>query len=365
HDPSDFDYNADYSNFSTEDCDGDLPYAKIYIPIFYFVIFFTGLFGNVFVIAAMTLKQTTKRLVDIFVINLAVADLVFVFTLPLWSVSAAFDDQWLFGGVLCKLSSYVIAVNRYSSIFFMTGMSVDRYMAVVKLLDSKFIRTRRCILITCTIIWIISLVMGIPSLVYRDLSTQDSEHTYCIEDQDSIIFKGISLASLFLAFVLPVIIILFCYCSISARLYSHFHHANRYDQKRKKTLKIIFTIITAFVCSWLPFNTFKTLYLLFSFQGKMPPCRVGILRQGLTITACFAFLSSCVNPIIYTFLDNHFRKRAHRLLVKALGRYTERRNSFGESWASETSSTFVSRIRANSVKELQNMNKTQQNTIPT
>ncbi|XP_078497376.1 putative G-protein coupled receptor 25 [Lissotriton helveticus] len=294
-----------YENSIMWDCqDEKLPHGYIYLPIFYSISFFIGFLGNIFVIVLMVRKQGPRRLVDTFVINLALADLVFVCTLPLWSATAALDNQWYFGNALCKVSSFVIMVNRCSSILFLTGMSVDRYLAIVKLLDSRCVRTRKCVLTTCIAVWAISFVMGIPSLVYRKVWTsEDTGSAFCMEDMstEACIIK---LVSLLFTFVLPLSTILFCYCSILVRLSTHVYQGKR----TKNSLKIIFTIIGAFICSWLPFNLLSVIFLFSKLEWIALSCSTTTsLKWALTITACFAFMNSCVNPIIYIFLDRYFR----------------------------------------------------------
>uniref|UniRef100_A0A8C8SCL9 Probable G-protein coupled receptor 25 n=1 Tax=Pelusios castaneus TaxID=367368 RepID=A0A8C8SCL9_9SAUR len=342
-------YDDDYSNRDNICPPQDLTYSYIYIPILYFIAFFIGFTGNLFVIVLMAKKRGSKRLVDTFVLNLAVADLVFVCTLPLWAVSAAHDNKWHFGEVLCKLSSYIISVNRYSSILFLTGMSVERYLVVLKRLNSKSIGTKKCMIAACGCIWAISLFLGIPSLIYRKLSPAEDNAGDLCEDEDSITFQVLSLALLILTFLLPLGVILFCYCSISVKLLNHIS----LGKGTKKSLHIIFTIIGAFVGCWLPFNAFKT-FLFFSsvFQEADLSCPAFMaLRWGLAISVCLAFLNSCVNPIIYTLMDRHFRRQ---VLVQRLqfcgASQTETRQNVIMSFSSATESSllFVNRNKPSS-----------------
>ncbi|XP_043932357.1 LOW QUALITY PROTEIN: probable G-protein coupled receptor 25 [Protopterus annectens] len=323
-------------------------YLEIFIPILYTVTFIVGCLGNIFVIIVMSFRKSTRRLVDTFVINLALADLIFVFTLPLWSVFAATDNHWHFGDSLCKLSSYIIAVNKFSSIAFLTCMNVDRYLAVVRLLDTRFVRNRRCILIACVTIWLVSLIMGLPSLIYRYFcSDGESTRKLCLEETHSAFFNAFSLSSLLLMFVVPLTIILFCYGSIYMRLYTCFEMA-KVEIKHNNSLKIVFIIVTAFICSWLPFNVFKVIWLMemttLSCQG------IETVKWGLTCTACFAFFNSCMNPIIYMSLDCHFRLQAVQLLLHAF-RNCHKQNRVSSGCSSNSSGTdsmipFRSRITA-------------------
>ncbi|XP_060089273.1 probable G-protein coupled receptor 25 [Heteronotia binoei] len=332
-------WSTDYSGVGSDDiCPlQELPYAHIFIPTLNFITFFTGFFGNLYVILLMARKQGSKRLVDTFVLNLAVADLVFVCTLPFWALSVALG-YWCFGEVICKLSSYTISVNRCSSILFLMGMSVERFLVVMKHWDSRSTGTKKSIGISCGCIWVVSLLLGIPSLVYRKLiPMKDTSQPLC---QDEVPSTTFSLVLLILTFLLPLGVILFCYCSIFFKLRGHISRGNR----RNNALKIIFAIIGAFICFWLPFNTFNTFLIFAVSQDLYLSCPVQTaLRWGLAITACLAFTNSCINPIIYVFMDQHFRQQALKNCPTFCSKGSKMQNSALSFSSTESSLLFANK----------------------
>ncbi|XP_069797848.1 probable G-protein coupled receptor 25 [Narcine bancroftii] len=312
------------------------PLLNIFISVFYYLIFVIGSFGNIFVILIMVFKEKRRRrLVDTFVINLAIADLIFVFSLPLWAISAGNNYQWTFGNELCKISSYIIAVNRYSSIFFLTCMSIDRYLAIVKLLDFVHIRTQDYAMKISVVVWVTSMLLAIPSAYFKKLV--HCNETYCKDDLTSRFNQGFSLIAICLTFALPVVVILFCYCSILNRLRGHYDHSKNSLQRRENTLKIIFAIVFGFILSWMPFNIFKAITLCLQFSDVGWP----IASYGLATASCLAFINSCMNPIIYAFLDRNFRLRARRLFSCIFGSIRKRGNSFGSVSMVTDSSTIA------------------------
>lgn len=299
-------FTPDYFGSGSDSCSQELPFANAFIPILYFMTFIIGFFGNLFVILLMARKRGRKRLVDTFVLNLAVADLIFVCTLPFWALSKALG-YWCFGEGLCKLCSYTISVNRCSSILFLVGMSVERFLVVTKQRDSRSVGTKKITGMSCGCIWVASFLLAIPSLIYRKLiPTEDTGKSLCEEEEPSIAYN---LVFLILTFLLPLGVILFCYCSIFSKLRGHISLSKR----RNNALKIIFAIIGAFLCSWLPFNTLNAFLIFTVMQDVTLSCQALItFRWGVTISACLAFTNSCINPIIYVFMDQHFRHQVTR-----------------------------------------------------
>ncbi|NXE54101.1 GPR25 protein, partial [Casuarius casuarius] len=147
---ADYDYPAWANATETEErfSRWELSYTTIFIPILYSFIFLLGFVGNLFVIVLMAKKRGNKRMVDTFVLNLAVADMIFVCTLPFWVVAGACGNRWQLGEGLCKLSSYAITVNRCSSILFLTALSVERYLVIKKVLDTKTTGSKKHIFVT-------------------------------------------------------------------------------------------------------------------------------------------------------------------------------------------------------------------------
>ncbi|NXL54414.1 GPR25 protein, partial [Podilymbus podiceps] len=147
---ADYDYPLVTNVTGTEEVfsEWEVFFTTVFIPILYSFIFLLGLAGNLFVIVLMAKKSGGKRMVDTFVLNLAVADIIFICTLPFWVVAGARGNRWPLGEGLCKVSSYAIAVNRCSSILFLTALSVERYLVIRKALDTKTVGSRRHVRIT-------------------------------------------------------------------------------------------------------------------------------------------------------------------------------------------------------------------------
>ncbi|XP_072309059.1 G-protein coupled receptor 15 [Eucyclogobius newberryi] len=320
-------YFYNYSENSTEYVEMNKssdPVGLVLVPLLYYLIFFSGFFGNLSVVCVLGSGcRRGGRLVDTFIVNLALADLIFVLTLPLWAISAGRGDAWEFGeggDLLCRLSSYVICVNRYSNVFFLTCMSVDRYVAVVKLMDSRHLRSSRCIYLTCLVVWLTSLLLGVPSLMYREL-VNHGEIPVCVDKDDSKFFSVLTLFMTLFMFIFPVLIIVFSYGTIAVHLNRHCAAAAnpRAEARRRHSLKMLLVIIVVFILSWLPYNVFKTLTTV----NRLTDVYVGgerSLEIGLLVSSCLAFFNSCVNPVIYFCLDHHFRQRAVLLLKRCTGK---------------------------------------------
>ncbi|KAE8627914.1 hypothetical protein XENTR_v10007217 [Xenopus tropicalis] len=309
-----YDEYSDYDNDTEPDCqDENLPHGHWILPTLYLIFFFFGLTGNAIVIAIVS--RRSSRRADIFILHLAISDLLFVLTLPFWASSLALGGQWSFGVHMCRASGFIIAVTRCASSLLMAIMSVDRYLAVIGGHRIHPFRTRTCSLGACCAIWLLSLVTGIPPLVFRNLV-----ENVCVESSESRLSVGIKLATLFLTFVLPLTVVAFCYSCMAKHLWNYFGGPQNVaggkakPRRRHSWLRIVSCVVAAYSLSWLPYNTLSTVRLVAEL-GEGFPCHTTVaINQALSATAAIAFANSCTNPLIYSILDAGFRHRTKQTL---------------------------------------------------
>ncbi|XP_028582399.1 G-protein coupled receptor 15 [Podarcis muralis] len=333
---SSYDYYF-YTDSPEDNCSAvELPYKHIFLPALYTIVFLVGIAGNALLIGALIFKRQVQRLIDIFIVNLAVSDFIFLITLPFWVDKERTSGLWRSGSFLCKGSSYTISVNMYCTVFLLTCMSSDRYLAIMYPSVARRIRTKLYSIILCTCVWILSCLLGLPTLLSRELRRYDNS-TYCVDKEITSTHRIGSLLLLILAFFVPLFIILTFYCSITKKLCVHYQKSGKHDKKLKKSIKIVFTVVIIFVLSWAPFNIFKFLALMSAIQELKPPFCLPykVAHIGMELSGPFAFANSCTNPFIYYFFDDYIRRAMMQCITPCT-----KANNFGTS--SDSSDTRLS-----------------------
>uniref|UniRef100_A0A8C9QY19 G-protein coupled receptors family 1 profile domain-containing protein n=1 Tax=Scleropages formosus TaxID=113540 RepID=A0A8C9QY19_SCLFO len=322
---SDFFFNDSFmTNFFnlSEPMDDILSGFHTFLITAYTLVFFFGTVGNILVICIVLKKHQRQRLVDIFIGHLAVADMVFLITLPLWTASLSLHGLWPFGNFMCKLASYVICVNMFSSIYFLTCMSVDRFMAIVLALDTRRVRTKRYAQGTALFVWLFSMGLGIHVFFFRAVDGNG----HCVDDL-SLAKTVFSLLIRVIAFLLPLLTIGICYTSVAIKLHQHFQQNNRVEWKKRRSLRVGLWILALFLLAWLPFNVLVTIQTLRE-SGYLDLDPDTKLEHGLALATCLAFSNSCINPFIYFWLDGCMRRQLLGLLpYKVAGMASRRRSS--------------------------------------
>lgn len=129
--------------------------------------FVLGFPGNLFVVWSVLCRVKKRSVTCVLVLNLALADAFVLLSAPLFLRYLAGGRGWEFGSVTCKLVHYLSSVNMYVSIYLISLMSMDRWLAVSKPFLSQRMRTKRSLLVLLMAVWILAFVLSLPMPFYR------------------------------------------------------------------------------------------------------------------------------------------------------------------------------------------------------
>uniref|UniRef100_A0A4W3HQ72 G-protein coupled receptors family 1 profile domain-containing protein n=1 Tax=Callorhinchus milii TaxID=7868 RepID=A0A4W3HQ72_CALMI len=266
-----------------------------FIVLFIFsLIFCLGVLGNSLVITVLTRSNQGKprSTTNIFILNLSIADLSYLLLCIPFQATYYVLPQWIFGGFICKSVHYFFTVSMLVSVFTLSAMAVDRYIAIVHSRKSSCIRVSRNAWASVVFIWSLSLAVASPVAYYHMLVYKDHHGPFCWENWSVLRHRQVYRVLTFLVgYLLPL-------CLISTRRFSQSTVGLRKSKRKlgKCIIKVVFCV------SWLPHHVIN----LWSEFGQFPLTEASF---AFRIAAhCLAYSNSSVNPIIYAFLSENFRK---------------------------------------------------------
>lgn len=124
-----------------------------------FLFFCFGLMLNIGVIVMIINLEELSSLSNYLLLNLFVSDLVFAFTIPL-----DLTANWL-NANLCKMIQYTNYISSHSSFFTLVLVAFERFVAITRPLRHICLRRRVCLLFYLTVIWALSILFSIPTLM--------------------------------------------------------------------------------------------------------------------------------------------------------------------------------------------------------
>lgn len=309
------------SDFTKTDFIGDgAAFVRIIISVIYSLVCALGLVGNLLVLYLMKSKQVWKKSsINLFVTSLAVTDFQFVLTLPFWAVENALDFTWPFGKAMCKIVSYVTAMNMYASVFFLTAMSVARYCSLASALKGRRRRTRCCPARCVSVfIWFAAVSAALPHAVFSTTATVSNEDLCLVKfpetNGSAQFWLGLYQSQkVLLGFLVPLGIITACYLLLLRFITSKNINTSSAKRRAKVTRSVTIVVLSFFLC-WLPNQAITAWGILIKlnvvhFTYEYYTMQVYVFP----VSVCLAHSNSCLNPILYCLMRREFRKALRNL----------------------------------------------------
>lgn len=316
-----YDYYLEYGDLEELEVDHKQREAMHIISVvIYIVSFVLGLIGNGIVIWVTAFKSK-KTVSSVWLLNLAMADFVFVLFLPFYIDYILRDFHWDFGVAMCKINSFMSVMNMYASVLFLTVLTIDRYVSVVHLNWSQRHRTVERAWMVCGCIWAIAATMSCPALIFRD-TMRIHDKVVCFTNfllqgehssAHTALMRHVTVVAIrtTVGFLLP-----FTAISVTGILLAIKVNQSRGSVRLSSFSKTISAVILAFFLCWAPFHIFSLMELTIHSSLYLH----NVLKAGFPLATSLGFFNSCINPLLYMLLGKkvrHILKRACLNITKS------------------------------------------------
>ncbi|XP_035680502.1 somatostatin receptor type 2-like [Branchiostoma floridae] len=286
------------------------------LPILYCFLCAFGLSGNVLVIYVVSNFSKMRTVANVYLLNLAVADVLFLLVLPFLATDVILM-AWPFGDFMCRSVVLATNINGFASFFSLAVLSVDRYYATVQPLQSLQHRTVSKARWVSVGVWTVALVLVCPFIVFARTAKDTSGAEHCIVDWPGTIDDptfGSQLAvtySFVLGFAVPLLFIAVCYTLIIFRLRAKgpIPPNGVAARSRNKITVMVCAVVLAFTICWLPYHIFNIVRISIGMDVSLS------VRQTALVVNLLAFCNSAINPLIYHCLGENFRKGFRRVCL--------------------------------------------------
>ncbi|KAI7790407.1 somatostatin receptor type 5 [Triplophysa rosa] len=293
--------------------------AGVLIPLIYITVCIVGLIGNTLVIHIVLRYSQAESVTNIYILNLAIADELFMLGLPFLAVQNALLS-WPFGSLMCRLVMTVDAINQFTSIFCLTVMSIDRYLAVVHPLRSSRWRRPRVAKAVNATVWAVSFLVVLPVVVFADV-LQDDGNCSIVWPEPAEVWKATFIIyTAAVGFFGPLTVICLCYLLIVVKVRSSGRRVRVSSLRRRKSerkiTRMVVIVVAVFVFCWLPFYVLNIVNLLVLLPGEF--------RGLYYFVVVLSYANSCANPILYGFLSDNFKRGFRKALCRSSRRVDNR-----------------------------------------
>ncbi|XP_018533648.1 leukotriene B4 receptor 2b [Lates calcarifer] len=274
------------------------------------LVFLLGVPGNFFIVWSILARIRRRSVTTILILNLAFAD-GFLMILTIFFIVYLARQTWDFGNIMCKGLFYLCNANMYASIFLITLMSVHRLVVLVLPRRVSRMASRKVVRRVIVGMWVLVMVIAIPSLVFRNVREDNAEmnndrlvcapnHTEARHVRFQYAFETV------VGFILPYAIIITSYILILRRL------RQTKFQRKVRSEKLILAIVVMFGAFWLPYHVVNMIQVAaewYSEGSQTKKILDNISKSSRAVTSALAFISSCANPVLYTFAGKSYIKQ--------------------------------------------------------
>ncbi|XP_010214842.1 PREDICTED: putative P2Y purinoceptor 10 [Tinamus guttatus] len=280
----------------------------------YTIIFIPGLLSNSAALWVLCRFISKKSKAVIFMINLAMADLAHVLSLPL-RIYYYINHTWPFGRFLCLLCFYLKYLNMYASICFLTCISIQRFLFLYQPFKAKDWKRRYDAAISAAV-WLLVGAACSPFPIMRNYGLANSTNT-CFADLEvrqidsKVATVLMTVTAELFGFVGPVVIILFCTWKTKVSLRG-FQIPSESSGERQKALRMVSMCATVFFVCFAPYHINFFFYMMVK-ENVISDCFLrSITLYTQPFCLCLASLDCCLDPILYFFMNSEFQDQISR-----------------------------------------------------
>ncbi|XP_010733933.3 neuromedin-U receptor 2 [Larimichthys crocea] len=300
--------------------------SPFFLPVtsIYLLIFLTGLCGNLLTCAVIARHKKMRNPTNLYLVSLAASDLLMLlFGMPLEIYDLWQNYPFPFGESGCYFKTFLFETVCFASILNVTALSVERYIAVLHPLKTRYLSTNHHAKRVISIVWVVSMICAIPNTSLHGifyLPERMEESAICTVLKPLWIYNMVMQITTVCFYFVPMMVISVLYLVMGLHLGREKQQPNgnlgkncggntqrkiNVNGRRRQVNKMLSIVVAVFGVCWAPFHIER---LLWSSISQWTDLMHNIYQYVHILSGILFYLSSAVNPIIYSLLSTRFRE---------------------------------------------------------
>ncbi|CAG4985870.1 unnamed protein product [Colias eurytheme] len=277
-----------------------------------------SLVGNTCTCAVITRERSMKIPTNYYLLNLAITDLMTALFVPIEIYIIWIKDQYPFSDEGCRLHFLIWDVLSNCSVLTILAFTIERYLVISKPFLRQRLALNSRVFKIITVIWIIACMFSVPNVFFTYLVERKNNIYCCLTvAEEKIIMIAVELV---VFFVVPMTVIFVLYILIALILKSQSSHPAYGAHNKNKAVKMLAAVAASFFICWSPYFVLRLLILL---PKRNTGSYFNMERAFLYLSSMNSYISTAVNPILYSLMSRKFRN-AFKDLLK--GKKSSRQN---------------------------------------
>ncbi|KFD57269.1 hypothetical protein M513_01780 [Trichuris suis] len=304
----------------TNELTDSLHFVRVLLAVIYAILFALGL-SNVLITFFIIRRRVFTTVTNILILNLSLADTIFIMFLP-FVISFRIKRTWIFGTAMCKLFFISESTTKYASVYFVSLLSIDRYLSV-RFQNYRVSRCKRMLAVVAALAgWTVISSLMVPIYMYSEVKEvtphtvvctivwpADSFHDQFGQTRTTYTTEHyFTLYSFVLCFLIPSLIMTFCYYLLVKQV---FMSGRRLRKHRTKCIRnsygrlkrMVVSIVCCYLLCWTPY-WIMNLIIIFNSNVQMTTS----LRIMFNVIHILPYVSCVTNPLLYALFTSHFKE---------------------------------------------------------
>lgn len=257
----------------------------------------------------------------IYVMNLALADLVLLLRTPLMLGYLTSNYSWPFGYGFCRLIIFLRGLGLYASAFLLCAVALERCLCLLRPVWARLRRPTWAVPLACGILWLVSAILSAPYFYTTDLSERQGKY----QCMDSVTFNlGLFLTETIAGFILPLLVFLGSNVAVLLTIHQAVPptptSANPLNARRMTRMyQVLFFTMLLFLTCWVPYFVCRFLRALSTERPEWAKLQAGAM-YGAYISLYLVYIKSALNPVLYVFAARGLGRAIRASVVSTIER---------------------------------------------
>ncbi|XP_076011392.1 C3a anaphylatoxin chemotactic receptor [Genypterus blacodes] len=257
----------------------------------------------------------------VYVLNLALADLVLLLRTPLMLGFLANNCSWPFTLGFCRLIIFLRGLGLYASAFLLCAVALERCLCLLRPVWARLRRPSWAVPLACSLLWLVATVLSVPYLLTATL--KDINGTYlCLEDKKANM--GMFITETVAGFILPLLVFLgsnvAVLVTIKRTVPATPTNSSPFAARRILRLyQVLFITMLFFLTCWVPYFVCRFLVALASRSPELTWLKTDA-TTGKYISLFLVYIKSALNPVLYVFAARGLGSSIRASLISTIER---------------------------------------------
>lgn len=256
----------------------------------------------------------------VYVLNLALADLLLLLRTPVMLGYVAHNYSWPFGRIFCHVIMFLRGLGLYANAFLLCAVAVERCLCLLKPVWSRIQRPKWAVPLTCGVMWLMATILAAP-YIHSAILKEINGTLQCLESWE---FKmGLFVTETVAGFILPLLVFVGSNLAVAITVHQAVPltptSTPTTSRRMARMYQVLFLTMLLFLTCWVPYFVFRFLRALAIGRPERAVLYTRAVR-GTYVSLFLVYAKSALNPVMYVFAARGLSRAVKASLVSTIER---------------------------------------------